>query len=160
MKRTLLSFLVCMLTVLIVACSSGATESNPVSTLAATAIASSGDEGKLGNYYVKLLDSAQVKGDKGNPELIIYFEFTNNSDKDISAAGVTYLKAFQNEAKLDLAIGKNSVQESWNYLTKIKPGATIKCAEYFVLNDKSPVSAEMTIVSGSGITLSKTYNVK
>lgn len=76
-----------------------------------------------------------------NPCIIIYYDYTNNSDKDECAAGSSlYISAIQNGVDHGIDVLSRNVGEIDNYYKYIAPGSTITVAEVFEIKDKTPVT--------------------
>jgi hypothetical protein len=90
-----------------------------------------------------LLNAEVIKDYKGKPAIRIYFDFTSNSDENISAMFSTMTTAFQKGVELDTAMVLDSNEFVSNYQKNIKKGVTLRCAVTFLLTDSvSPVTLE------------------
>lgn len=80
----------------------------------------------------------------GNPCLIFYYDFTNNSDVDTSADIATYIKAFQDGVQIESAFyspDEENISYS-NSSKQIQPGVTINVAQVFGLTSDSDVDVK------------------
>ncbi len=78
-----------------------------------------------------------------NSCIIIYYDYTNNSDKDQSASGSSlYIRVIQNGVEHGIDILSRNVDEIDNYYKYIAPGSTITVAEVFEIKDKTPLTLE------------------
>jgi hypothetical protein len=78
-----------------------------------------------------------------NSCIIIYYDYTNNSDKDQSASGSSlYIRAIQNGVEHGIDVLSRNVDEIDNYYKYIAPGSTITVAEVFEIKDKTPLTLE------------------
>ncbi len=76
-----------------------------------------------------------------NPCIIIYYDYTNLSDKNQSVAGsIFYMSVIQNHEDRGIDTLSRNVDEIDNFYKSIAPGATITVAEVFSLVDRSPVT--------------------
>lgn len=120
------------------------------------------DSGELGEYTVSILNHELTEDYKGNPAIRVYFDFTNNSEDTASFYVATSVTAFQNGIELDKGYSTNNgVEEDDNNLKEIKPGATLKCALIYILDDdSSPVEVEVTeLISWDDTMLVKTFDI-
>ena len=99
-------------------------------------------------YRKKFTDYQLSTDDHGNAVIVIYFDFTNNSNGIMSASGGSiYTSAYQNGVKLDLGIIRKDNDETHrahkgqvDYFKLIEPGETRNVADIYILNDNSPVT--------------------
>jgi len=119
--------------------STATTSTQPQST-----VSQSADTATFGDFTVKILKSEVIKDASKKPALRVYFEFTNNSDKNASFVFTISAKAFQNGVELQPAFVMNPIPEDNNIISEIKPGITIKCSQLFSLKDKTPVEMEVS----------------
>lgn len=90
--------------------------------------------------YIKHELSTDYNGD---PCVIVYYNFTNKSDKAQSAmASGAYIKAYQNGVECDRAIVSSSVNNTAinNHYKNVMPGITLNVAEAFSISDSSPIT--------------------
>lgn len=93
--------------------------------------------------YVKYTGHEVSTDYKGNPCLIVYYDYTNKSNEDLSAMGNDcYINAYQNGVECDRAtLSYESDNKSIdNHYKKIMPNITINVAEAFKISDKSDVT--------------------
>ncbi|WAJ24016.1 DUF5067 domain-containing protein [Lacrimispora xylanolytica] len=78
---------------------------------------------------------------EGNACVIVYYDFTNKSDKELSAMGSgSYIKAYQNGIECDRAYLPSAENKAINNRTKnVMPGITLNVAEAFKISDKSDI---------------------
>lgn len=120
------------------------------------------DSGELGDYTVSILNHELTEDYEGNPAIRIYFDFTNNSEDTASFYISTAVKAFQNGIELEKGYSTvDDVEEDDNNLKDIKPGATLKCALVYILDDaSSAVEVEVTeLISWDDTMLVKTFDI-
>ncbi|WP_110208685.1 DUF5067 domain-containing protein [Nocardioides daejeonensis] len=91
------------------------------------------------DYAVTIDAVSQVKSDEGKPALLVEMTFTNNGDDAANFLWAAETKAFQGGVELEDAY----IDDSSNASKDIKPGASIKVRESFVLKDASEVSLEV-----------------
>ena len=99
-------------------------------------------------YRKKFTDYQLSTDDQGSAVIVIYFDFTNNSNGIMSASGSSiYTTAYQNGVKLDLGIIRKDNDETHrahkgqvDYFKLIEPGETRNVADIYKLNDNSPVT--------------------
>lgn len=95
-----------------------------------------------GKYIIKYTGHAVGTDYEGKPCLIVYYDFTNNSDENASSAASVFMKAFQNGVQCDTAIFMEENEALGNYLTEVQPGATINTAQCYSISDMSQVTLE------------------
>ncbi|MGI5984937.1 MAG: DUF5067 domain-containing protein [Clostridiales bacterium] len=102
-------------------------------------------EGTLDDYYyVSVLGAELIYDVEGEPAVRVYYEFTNNSSKNVSLSEVLYTYAYQDGISLDVSYAYEDTDTDLNYDAKIAPGTTIKASCVFALrNPNSPVEAEI-----------------
>lgn len=78
---------------------------------------------------------------EGNVCVVVYYDFTNKSDKELSAMGSgSYIKAYQNGIECDRAYLSSAENKSINNRSKnVMPGVTLNVAEAFKISDKSDI---------------------
>lgn len=82
----------------------------------------------------------------GSPCVVIFYDYTNKSDKDQSVAGSPFLMhPEQNGLRCNNNIISSSenIPEIESYFKHIKPGATIQVAEVFRISDNSPITLKL-----------------
>ena len=79
---------------------------------------------------------------EGNACVIVYYDFTNKSDKALSAMGSgSYITAYQNGIECDRAtVSSSSNKAIENHYKNIMPGITLNVAEAFKISDKSDIT--------------------
>lgn len=94
--------------------------------------------------YIKYTGHEVSTDYDGNPCLIFYYDFTNNSDVDTSADIATYIKAFQNGVQIESAFySPDEENTSYSNSSKqIQPGVTINVAQVFELTSDSDVDVK------------------
>lgn len=94
--------------------------------------------------------------------ILIYCDYTNNSDSSSSAFTDLQLSASQNGTKLSPAVPKSDVAEIDNYLTEVASGSTVTVCYAFSLNDKSDVTLEASeaFAFGDGTSTSQTISIQ
>lgn len=96
----------------------------------------------MGEYVVKYTGHAIGNDYEGNPCLIIYYDFTNNSNEATTAQLHSYIQAFQNGTECESAFFMDENEAIRNYSTNIQPGVTINVGEPFKISDMSNVTIE------------------
>lgn len=94
--------------------------------------------------YIKYTGHEVSADYDGNPCLIFYYDFTNNSDVDTSADIATYIKAFQDGVQIESAFyspDEENISYS-NSSKQIQPGVTINVAQVFELTSDSDVDVK------------------
>jgi len=83
---------------------------------------------------------------EGNACIIVYYDFTNKSDKALSAMGSgSYIKAYQNGVECDRAYPSSSENKAIdNHYKNIMPGVTLNVAEAFKISDKSDITLTLS----------------
>lgn len=76
----------------------------------------------------------------GAPCLMIYYDYTNNSDKALSPMTTVQLRATQSGASLQGAIPETKEDTLDHFMSEVAPGQTINVCQPFTLNDKSDVT--------------------
>lgn len=95
-----------------------------------------------GKYIIKYTGHAVGSDYEGNPCLIVYYDFTNNSDENTSSAASVFMKAFQNGIQCDTAVFMEENEALGNYLTEIQPGTTINTGQCYSISDMTQVTLE------------------
>jgi hypothetical protein len=95
----------------------------------------------LGDNHARFVKYELTTALYNNPCIIIYYDYTNNSDKDQCAAGSSlYMSATQNGVDYGIDVLSRNVDEIDNYYKYIAPGSTITVAEVFKIKDKTPLT--------------------
>lgn len=120
------------------------------------------DSGSLGDFDVTIGEIEIIQDYSGKPAALIHYTFTNNSDKNESAAFNVSLVAFQNGVSLETAVIMNdSIHDAQATMKDVQPGATIEITEAFSLtSETAPVVCYMseTFFAASGY-LGKAYEI-
>ena len=95
-----------------------------------------------GDYAVKYTGHAVGSDYEGNPCLIVYYDFTNNSSENASSAVSVHMKAFQNGVQCETAIFMEENEAMNNYMKDVQPGTTLNIGQCYSLSDMSPVTLE------------------
>ncbi len=96
----------------------------------------------MGEYVVKYTGHAIGNDYEGNPCLIVYYDFTNNSNETTTAQMHSYIQVFQNGTQCESAFFMDENEAIRNYSTNIQPGITINVGEPFKISDMSNVTIE------------------
>lgn len=171
MKRTVCLWLAVAMLFALSACG-GTADSNQVQENAPQSSApaekseptSNPDEMDLGDYHVKILGVITgIKNYEGKDAVGIKYEFTNNGEEAESASTAIYTVAYQNGIEMDYTYldEENAPEEYLNRDKSIKPGVTLVCAEYFLLDGtKADVEFELReAFSMSNAEIQKTYSI-
>ena len=120
-------------------------------------------EGKLGDYYVKILDcETGLKDCDDKPVIGVTYEFTNQSEDAIAFDSALYATAYQDGVELDLAILDGAYPEEYeNASRNIKPGKTLTCKGYYVMTSETdPVEVEVIeLIALNGGKLARTFPI-
>ncbi len=79
---------------------------------------------------------------EGKPCLYYYYNFTNKSAENQSAAVATSVKAFQNGVECGIGISTEGRPEIENYMKEVQSGGTLEVCEVYELADTSEVTIE------------------
>ena len=101
-------------------------------------------EGKLGDYYIKILDSKLQEGDDGETLLVQYFEYTNNSDEEKTFFFAFNYDAYQDKSLLSTGYLYDAADENYNIFSYVEPGESIIVCEYYVLENKDNITIEVS----------------
>lgn len=93
------------------------------------------------DYGVTIDGTHQGEDYEGKPALVVDLTFTNDSDEDASYLWSLTTTAYQNGVELERATLDD---ESGDGSKEIKPGASMKVQDAFILNDASEVTLEVT----------------
>ncbi len=92
------------------------------------------------DYYVTIGD-AELYEEDGQTLFRVFFEFTNNSDEEISPWIACTLDVYQDGVELETnLLGETAEDEA--YSENVAPGETVIAAACFVLRSDSPVEVE------------------
>ena len=90
-------------------------------------------------------DGYEISKDyEGNKVIIVYFNFTNNSDEAKSPGTKVSVKAYQDGIECDDAYIWDSPEEYGNRVKDIKKGTTIRYAEIYEIKSNSEVEIEVS----------------
>lgn len=95
-------------------------------------------------YNVTYIKHELSKDYEGNPCLLFYYTFTNNSEENASAAVSSHIKVFQNGVQCDTAILMDSPDSTSNYMNDVQPGYSAEVCQAFKLSDTSDVTVEVS----------------
>lgn len=95
-----------------------------------------------GEYIMRYTGHVVSSDYKGEPCLLVYYDFTNNSDKNISCATSVIMRAFQNGVQCDVTVFTEPNEAKDNYIQQIQPGTTVNVAQIFSISDMSQVTLE------------------
>ncbi len=118
------------------------------------------DSGALGDYQVSILGARSGTDYEGNPVIIVEYDFTNNSDKNVSYMLAITDKAFQNGVQMEspIMLSDDSNYTPGDKMKDIQPGGSIKVEQAYILQDGSDVTVEVTeSFSFSDTKLTKTF---
>jgi hypothetical protein len=100
--------------------------------------------GSLGDYEVSIISAEQTEDMDGNPAIYITYEWTNNSDTEVSFLVALSSFVYQNGIECEVAILDDNIAEINDVWTNIQPGTTITVAEAYVLQDtENPIDVEV-----------------
>lgn len=117
-------------------------------------------EGKLGDYYVKIVSAKKSTDYEGKDVLVVTYEWTNNGKEATSFMVAFIAKAYQNGVECSSAFLVDDV-DAEKSMNNIKPGTTYTVQEAYLLQDESEVTIEVTeLFSFSNDMVSKTFVLK
>lgn len=96
----------------------------------------------LGDCHVTFSNYQLATGLYGSPCVVIYYDYTNKSDKDQSAAGSTFLMELQQNGSRcyhNIISSSGNIPEIEDFYKHIKPNSTLRVAQVFKITDKSPI---------------------
>ncbi len=98
----------------------------------------------------------------GKPCLLVYYDYTNNSDAPSSAMVDVNLLAYQNGVSLSAAIPENTEDAIDKFMSEIQPGQTATVCQAFSLNDETDVTLQAgeAFSFGGGTSASQILKVK
>lgn len=98
----------------------------------------------------------------GKPCLLLYYDYTNNSDSASSAMVDVSILAYQDGETLDAAIPEDNEEAIDRYMSEIQPGTTVNVCQAYALNSTSDVTLEATeaFALGGGQVSSQTVKVQ
>ena len=103
-----------------------------------------------------------AKDFSGNPCLLLYYDYTNNSTSASSAMVDVNILAYQDGVTLDAAIPEDNEDAIDRFMSEIQPGETANVCQAFALNSTSDVTLEATeaFALGGGQVSSQTVKVQ
>jgi len=101
------------------------------------------NEGTIGDYYVRILDSKLQEGDDGETLLVQYFEYTNNSNEEQSFFFTFNYYAYQDKSLLSTGSLYEAADENYNIYSAVRPGESIIVCEYYVLKNREDITIEV-----------------
>lgn len=106
--------------------------------------AAAGDTINMNNekFSIHYTQHKVAKDFGGNPCLLVYYDYTNNSTAASSAMVDVSLQAFQNGESLSAAIPESNEDAIDQFMSEIQPGQTVNVCQAFSLNDKSDVTLQ------------------
>lgn len=98
----------------------------------------------------------------GQPCLLLYYDYTNNSSVPSSAMVDVSILAYQDGESCDAAIPENTDDAIDHFMTEIQPGETVNVCQAFSLNSENDVTlqASEAFNFGEGITTSQILKVQ
>lgn len=85
-----------------------------------------------------------TKDINGNPCLLVYYDYTNNSGESASPMVGVILRAYQKDTACEVAIPAEDDSALENYMKEVAPGATMRVCQAFALSDTSDVTLELS----------------
>ena len=150
MKKIIMVMIMMCMGFAFCACGSGSESESVDNSNATETSAEVEDTSKatIGSYEVTIKDYELIQDDEGKDAIMVSFEFTNNSEENISPDYAVYEQCFQNGVELELGtiyIGEETTDPLYeNSYREIQPGTTIETKECFILQDKeNPVTVEV-----------------
>lgn len=118
-------------------------------------------EGKIDDYYIKIVGAETGKDYGGEEVLIVTYEWTNQSHEDQNFSFAFSDKAFQNGTECSPYTLVDGI-ESDKLLSDIKPGTTLTVQQAYLLQDHSDVTVEVTalIDFGNSPIVTKTFSLQ
>ena len=93
-------------------------------------------------FTIKYTKHVITKDFAGNPCIMVYYDYTNNSSSASSAMVDVSLKAFQHGEVCEAAIPENNDDAIDHYTAEIQPGQTVNVCQAFTLTDESDVTVQ------------------
>ena len=94
----------------------------------------------LRSKYTKTYDHQKTFA--GNPCIMVYYDYTNNSSSASSAMVDVSLKAYQHGESCEAAIPENNDDAIDHFTAEIQPGQTVNVCQAFTLTDESDVTVQ------------------
>jgi len=95
------------------------------------------------NTTLKYLKHEVITDNNGREVVVVYFDFSNNSEDNTAFA------CFQNGKELDYPLISFDIDEYNNIARELQTGANITVARIYILEDKSNVDLEVTPLGGN-----------
>ncbi len=116
----------------------------------------------INDYSVTICSASVINDYNGSPALAVTYEFTNNSEHNVSFASAMGVDVFQEGVECKAAVIADASYNSMGILTQVPPGATNTFqVAYSLRNTVSPVTVYVTdILGSSGISVQKVFNFK
>lgn len=93
-------------------------------------------------FTIKYTKHVITKDFAGNPCIMVYYDYTNNSSSASSAMVDVSLKAYQHGEVCEAAIPENNDDAIDHYTAEIQPGQTVNVCQAFTLTDESDVTVQ------------------
>jgi hypothetical protein len=97
------------------------------------------------NTTLKYLKHEVITDNNGREVVVVYFDFSNNSEDNTAFA----YTCFQNGKELDYPLISFDIDEYNNIARELQTGANITVARIYILEDKSNVDLEVTPLGGN-----------
>lgn len=136
---------------LIVAFSNGNSDSsnNANATKQATTTQQNADTATNNDTTLKYLKHEVITDNNGREVVVVYFDFSNNSEDNTAFAYNYDVTCFQNGKELDYPLISFDIDEYNNIARELQTGANITVARIYILEDKSNVDLEVTPLGGN-----------
>ena len=93
-------------------------------------------------FTIKYTKHTITKDFAGNPCIMVYYDYTNNSSSASSAMVDVSLKAYQHGESCEAAIPENNDDAINHFTAEIQPGQTVNVCQAFTLTDESDVTVQ------------------
>ena len=93
-------------------------------------------------FTIKYTKHTITKDFAGNPCIMIYYDYTNNTSSPSSAMVDVSLKAYQHGETCEAAIPENNDDAIDHFTAEIQPGQTVNVCQAFTLTDESDVTVQ------------------
>ena len=97
-------------------------------------------------FTIKYTKHTITKDFAGNPCIMVYYDYTNNSSSASSAMVDVSLKAYQHGESCEAAIPENNDDAIDHFTAEIQPGQTVNVCQAFTLTDESDVTIQAQIL--------------
>lgn len=101
------------------------------------------------NTTLKYLKHEVITDNNGREVVVVYFDFSNNSEDNTAFAYNYDVTCFQNGKELDYPLISFDIDEYNNIARELQTGANITVARIYILEDKSNVDLEVTPLGGN-----------